>query len=75
MNSILKVVMIIGVFLIGGFFIALIGEATGHTKGGGPMGIVIMFGVIAAIRAIWKYKPEANNNRDITSDKENLDKS
>ena len=74
MRKVTKVIMIVGVFLIGGLFITLIGEATGHSKGGGPIGIVIMFGIIAAVRAIWKYKPE-NDNQDITSDKENLDKS
>lgn len=74
MKTFSKIIMIVGVFLIGGLFITLIGEATGRTKGGGPIGIVIMFGMIAAARAIWKYNP-INNNKDVTTDKEILDKS
>lgn len=74
MKNVTKIILIIGFFLIGGLIITIVGEATGRTKGGGPIGIVIMFGIIAAVKAIWKYKPE-NTKKDINSDKENLDKS
>ncbi len=69
MRIFLKISLIIVVFLIGGLFITLIGEATGNTKGGGLFGIVIMFGLIAAAGAIWKYKPKDKDN-DFTANKE-----
>lgn len=64
MRTVTKLLVSISIFLIGGLFITLIGEGTGRTKGGGPVGIIIMFGIIAAIRAVWKYKPESENNND-----------
>lgn len=70
----MKIILIIVVFLIGAVLITVIGQATGHTKGGGPIGIVIMFGIIAAIRAIWKYKPESEQKKDTTADNQSLDK-
>lgn len=70
----MKIILIIVVFFIGAILISVIGQATGHTKGGGPIGIIIMFGIIAAIRAIWKYKPESDNKKDTTADNQNLDK-
>lgn len=70
----MKIILIVVVFLIGAILISVIGQSTGHTKGGGPIGIVIMFGVIAAIRAIWKYKPESEQKKDITADNQSLDK-
>lgn len=74
MKSLTKIVTIIVVFLIGGLFITLIGEATGHTKGGGPIGIIMLLGIIAAIRAIWKYNPEDENKKDSSADNQQLDK-
>lgn len=70
----MKIILIVVVFLIGAVLITVIGQATGHTKGGGPIGIVIMFGIIAAIRAIWKYKPESEQKKDTTADNQSLDK-
>ena len=70
----MKIILIIVVFFIGALLITVIGQATGHTKGGGPIGIIIMFGIIAAIRAIWKYKPESEQKNDTTADNQSLDK-
>lgn len=71
MRTVTKLLVSIGIFLIGGLFITLIGEATGRTKGGGPIGIVIMFGIIAAIRAVWKYKPEDESKTNVDEQKLN----
>ena len=70
----MKIILIIVVFLIGAVVITVIGQATGHTKGGGPIGIVIMFGLIAAMRAIWKYKPESQQQKSTAADNQSLDK-
>jgi len=75
MRTGLKIILTIVAVLIGGMFIALIGEATGRTKGGGPIGLILAFALLAGIRAIWKYNPDKKdivNNPD--NDKHLLDK-
>lgn len=76
MQIILKIVLSVVVFLFGGLLITIFGEITGHTKGGGPLGIVIMLGIIAAIRAIWKYKSDSPEGSKVVSkvEDETLDK-
>lgn len=74
MRTATKIILIIVVFLIGGLVITLIGQSTGRSKGGGPIGIVVMFGIFAACAAIWKYKPESEQKKDISADNQSLDK-
>lgn len=60
-----KILMIIVFFIVGMFFITLIkvGQGRGNAPGlGGPLGIIIMFAMLAGIRAIWKYRPESKND-------------
>ncbi len=64
----MKILLTIGVFIIGGLIIAAMGEGTG-TKHGGGIGVVFSMAALAAITAIWKWKPDANN-----SDNNKLDK-
>jgi len=70
----MKVILIIVVFIVGAMLITILGQATGHTKGGGPIGIVITVGIFAAARAIWRYNPESEQTKDTTADKQSLDK-
>lgn len=59
----IKIILIIVVFLVGSIFLMGLGEATG-TKRGGGLGIALMFGIFAAIGAIWKWKPESERNNN-----------
>jgi hypothetical protein len=79
MRTILKIILIFIALMIGGLLIALVKEGTGrgiNSPGvGGPIGIIVSLALMAGIRAIWKYKP--NNNDDNSSksnDKHQLDK-
>jgi preprotein translocase subunit SecY len=75
MKSTTKIITIIGVFFIGGLLIAFLKESTGNSKGGGgPIGVIIAFGIIAAIRAIWKHNSESENKKDSSADNQHLDK-
>jgi len=67
MQIILKIVLTIVVFLFGGLLVTIMGQITGHSKGGGPLGIVIMIGIIAAIRAVWKYKSISSEGSNLVS--------
>lgn len=70
MRTLIKIILIVVVFIVGGGIATVIGQATGHTKGPGPIGFILFIGVFAAIRAIWKYKP--SNTQNTTSDNEKL---
>ena len=70
MRTLMKIVLTIIVFVVGGGIATLVGQATGHTKGPGPIGFILFIGVFAAIRAIWKYKPDTTQN--MTADNEKL---
>ena len=76
MRTGLKIVLIIGAFMVGGLLIALIKEGTGRGANspgaGGPIGLIVMFALIAGIRAIWKYKKK--KKEDNSKDNHNLDK-
>lgn len=76
MRTGLKIVLIIGAFMVGGLLIALIKEGTGRGANspgaGGPIGLIVMFALIAGIRAIWKYNPD--KKEDNSKDNHNLDK-
>jgi hypothetical protein len=76
MRTGLKVVLIIVVFIVCGLLITLVKEGTGRGSNspgvGGPVGIIIVFAIIAGIRAIWKYNPEKKDNG--SDGNHNLDK-
>lgn len=67
----MKIVLIIGLFLILGFFQVLLKGGNGSGSGG-PIGIILLVGVFAAVGAIWKYKPNTDSQKNDTKD---LDKS
>ena len=73
MRTGLKIILIVVVFILGGGIVAIIGEATGHSKGGGPIGLIIMLGLIAGCRAIWKYNPEGEQKPNSEVEKSNND--
>ena len=74
MRGLTKVILIIAVFLMSGLIITLIKGATGNQTGTGPFGFIIIIGMVAAIRAIWKYKPESEQKKDTSADNQTLDK-
>ena len=76
MTTATKVGLTILAFLIGGMIIAGLNEAQGTKHGGGPIGVIFTIGMIAAIRAIWKYKPENEKTDDNNKgNNQQLDKS
>jgi hypothetical protein len=61
--------------MIGGAIIAGLNEAQGTKSGGGPIGVIFSLGMIAAITAIWKWKPESEKQNGNRKDNNQLDKS
>ena len=63
----LKIILIIVAFIIGGLILMLIKAGSGrgvNSPGvGGPVGLIITFALLAGIRAIWKYKPDADDKK------------
>ena len=75
MRIVIKIVLIIASFMLLIIFTALLKEGTGNQRTGGSLGIVVMIGFVAAVRAIWKYNPEKEeSNREEDNDKYKLDK-
>jgi hypothetical protein len=72
MRTGLKVILIFVAIMIGGAIIAISKEATGRggSSGGGPLGIIITFALLAGVRAIWKYKPDATSSNSEVQEKE-----
>ena len=70
----MKVVLIVGIFMVFGLITVALKGGDNRPGVGGPIGIVLMFGMIAAVRAIWKYKPEKDSKKDTTADNQSLDK-
>ena len=72
MRTGLKVILIVVVFITGSIVGLLIDEATtGGKKGMGAISLIIMFAIIAACRAIWKYNPEEQKQSDIIDEQNN----
>ena len=71
MRVLMKIVLIIGLFMILGFFQLLLKGGNGSGSGG-PIGIILIVGGRAAGSAIWEYDPDKNNQKLDTTD---LDKS
>jgi hypothetical protein len=74
MRTLSKIGLTFLAIMIGGVIIAGLNEAQGTKAGGGPIGVIFALGLFAAIRAIWKWKPE--NEKDQEQNNSNkLDKS
>ncbi|HMT75148.1 MAG TPA: hypothetical protein PKA77_13835 [Chitinophagaceae bacterium] len=76
MRTATKTVVIVGIIIVGLILMGLnmgLRESSGH-KTPGPLGIVLVVGIIAAIRAVSKYKPEEETKKDVTADSQTLDK-
>jgi hypothetical protein len=80
MRTGLKVILIFVAIIIGGAIIAISKEASGRggSSGGGPLGIIVTFALLAGVRAIWKYNPNATEEstgiKKNENDKHTLDK-
>lgn len=65
-----KILLIVGSFMLMAMLNSMFMEGSG-SKTGGIVGLILFIGWIAGARAIWKYNPEATDN---SSDKHTLDK-
>ncbi len=77
MRIVIKIALIVAVLMVGTIALALVKEATGRgnsSGSGGPLGIVVIVAMLAAIRAIWKYQPATNNPSNDNADKHTLNK-
>jgi hypothetical protein len=76
MRTISKIGLTVVTLMIGGFIIAALNAAQGTQRGnGGPIGGIFSLGMVAAIIAIWKWKPEAEKKKDDSNNNQQLDKS
>ena len=65
-----KILATIGIIIVWMFFNAALQAGSGPGgRNPGVIGIILMFGVIMGIRAIWK-KPKDNDNQDIKLNKD-----
>jgi len=74
MRTLSKIGLTIVAFLIGGIIIAGLNEAQGTKHGGGPIGVIFAIGMIAAVTAIWKWKPDSEKKDNKPNDNQQLDK-
>lgn len=74
MRTVTKIGLTILAFLIGGVIIAGLNDAQGREKSGGPIALILALGIGAAVRAIWKYKPENEKDDNTNADNQTLDK-
>ena len=74
MTTFTKVILIIGIFFVFGLISVALKGGENRPGVGGPVGIILLIGVIAAIRAIWKYKPESEQKKETSADNQSLDK-
>lgn len=74
MRTLSKVGLTIVAVLIGGLIITALNESQGTKHGGGPIGIIFAMGMIAAITAIWKWKPDNEKKDNKPNDNQQLDK-
>ncbi|MBS1649222.1 MAG: hypothetical protein JSR09_05895 [Bacteroidetes bacterium] len=75
MRTLSKIGLTIVAFMIGGLIITALNEAQGTKHGGGPIGVIFTLGMIAAITAIWKWKPENKEKDNTPTNNQQLDKS
>lgn len=74
MRTLTKIVLIVVIFMVFGLITVALKGGENRPGVGGPVGLILMFGVIAAIRAIWKYNPEKEQNKNTSADNQTLDK-
>ena len=74
MQTLVKSVLTFVFFLIFVLIVGAIKDLTGVSNGGPIVGTVLFIGFIAAIRAVWKHKPNSDASNDTTIDKQDLDK-
>jgi preprotein translocase subunit SecY len=75
MKTLSKILLIFLALMIGGIIIVGLNEAQGtKSGGGGPIGVILSIGIFAAIRAIWKWKPESEKKKDMSTNNQQLDK-
>ncbi len=61
----MKIVLIIVALIVVVIFqVALEGGDTSKPGLGGPIGVILMFVFWAGAKAIWKYNPEQNNQKN-----------
>lgn len=75
MRTLSKIGLTFLAFMIGGLIIAGLNEAQGTKSGGGPIGVIFSLGMLAAITAIWKWKPDSEKKDEGKKDNNQLDKS
>ena len=68
MRTLSKIGLTFLVLMIGGVIIAGLNEAQGTKSGGGPIGVIFSLGMLAAITAIWKWKPESEKKNENKKD-------
>ena len=75
MNKFVKILVCIGIFIVGAVIIQIFKETSGMRNGiGGIPGLIVFFGIMAGLRAVWKYKPKEGNSITIKDDEHKLDK-
>jgi hypothetical protein len=72
MQMLIKFVLIVFMFIVGGAILGLIQESRG-TGRYGPVGVIVALSCIAGIRAIWNYRSEEPST-DGAADEDQLDK-
>lgn len=75
MRTLSKIGLTFLALIIGGVIIAGLNEAQGTKSGGGPIGVIFSLGMLAAITAIWKWKPDSEKKNENNKDNNQLDKS
>lgn len=76
MRTVTKIGLTFLSIMIGGLIITLLNEAQGIKRGGGgPIGVIFTIGMIAAITAIWKWKPQSEQKENKPTNNQKLDKS
>lgn len=78
MSKIAKIIVTLGLIVL--WFILsmlmIVVRQESGADGPGYMGVILLVGVIAGIRAVWKYKPEqSSKSLEPKDDKFKLDKS
>jgi hypothetical protein len=75
MRTVTKIILTIVLFMIMAALIAVINDASGQgsSHSTGPFGIILTIMFLAAIIAIWKYKPEKIKNDQDTEKHEDID--
>ena len=75
MRVLIKIVFtVIAFFLFGAVMTILKGGDASQPGSGGPIGLIVGFGLFAGVVAIWRYNPEKSNNDNNSVENQNLKK-